>query len=50
MFQSPLTVAPPLRVVEEGVELGIAGDRQAINAALALQLCRIWLRRKGHGQ
>lgn len=42
----PLYVAPPLTkgelsVLDQG--LGIAGDKQRYNAALAVQLCRVWL-------
>ncbi|KAK7488094.1 hypothetical protein BaRGS_00020685 [Batillaria attramentaria] len=43
---SPLYVAPPLTQEElcaQSQGLGIAGDRQRYNAALAVQLCRVWL-------
>ncbi|KAK7487409.1 hypothetical protein BaRGS_00021371 [Batillaria attramentaria] len=41
----PLYVAQPLAStgLPGGLPLGIAGDRQRYNAALAVQLCQVWL-------
>uniref|UniRef100_A0A803TCN2 Folylpolyglutamate synthase n=1 Tax=Anolis carolinensis TaxID=28377 RepID=A0A803TCN2_ANOCA len=47
----PLWVCPDLGAFEEGgrpLRLGLAGDHQRSNAALALQLCRAWLHRHTH--
>nr|XP_060613560.1 folylpolyglutamate synthase, mitochondrial [Anolis sagrei ordinatus] len=47
----PLWVCPDLGAFEEGgrpLRLGLAGDHQRSNAALALQLCRTWLRQNPH--
>ena len=35
---------------DESVQLGIAGHKQVYNAALALQLCRVWLSAHGRGE
>nr|KAG5699993.1 hypothetical protein BaRGS_001812 [Batillaria attramentaria] len=53
--ECPLFVAPPLNESQlgEGLCLGIAGGKQLYNAALAVQLARIWLQDKnglGHSQ
>ncbi|KAK7487410.1 hypothetical protein BaRGS_00021372, partial [Batillaria attramentaria] len=46
--ECPLYVAPPLDISQlgEGFCLGIAGGKQVCNAALAVQLSRIWLQKK----
>nr|KAG5699989.1 hypothetical protein BaRGS_001808 [Batillaria attramentaria] len=46
--ECPLFVAPPLNESQlgEGLCLGIAGGKQLYNAALAVQLARIWLQDK----
>ncbi|KAK9123215.1 hypothetical protein Sjap_012817 [Stephania japonica] len=45
----PLDVVPPLDPKElKGVELGLAGDHQFINAALAIALCKCWLQETGN--
>lgn len=46
----PLYLCPELDDFEEGcraLELGLAGAHQRSNAALALQLARMWLQRRG---
>ncbi|NXA34759.1 FOLC protein, partial [Eudromia elegans] len=46
----PLYVCPELDAFEEGgrvLALGLAGEHQRSNAALALQLARAWLQRRG---
>ncbi|XP_067165010.1 folylpolyglutamate synthase, mitochondrial isoform X2 [Apteryx mantelli] len=46
----PLYLCPELDAFEEGgraLALGLAGDHQRSNAALALQLARAWLQRRG---
>lgn len=50
-LQCPLYLCPPLEALEEGVPpltLGLEGDHQRSNAALALQLARCWLQQKDH--
>ncbi|KAG8512795.1 Folylpolyglutamate synthase, mitochondrial [Galemys pyrenaicus] len=47
----PLYLCPPLEALEEGVlplTLGLEGEHQRSNAALALQLARCWLQQQGH--
>ncbi|XP_064435582.1 folylpolyglutamate synthase, mitochondrial isoform X2 [Mirounga angustirostris] len=47
----PLYLCPPLEALEEGgppLALGLDGEHQRFNAALALQLARCWLQQKGH--
>ncbi|XP_036892810.1 folylpolyglutamate synthase, mitochondrial isoform X2 [Sturnira hondurensis] len=47
----PLYLCPPLEALEEGgppLTLGLEGEHQRSNAALALQLARCWLQHKGH--
>ncbi|XP_040860455.1 folylpolyglutamate synthase, mitochondrial isoform X1 [Ochotona curzoniae] len=47
----PLYLCPPLEVLEEGgppLSLGLEGEHQRANAALALQLAHCWLRRQEH--
>ncbi|ELK26593.1 Folylpolyglutamate synthase, mitochondrial [Myotis davidii] len=47
----PLYLCPPLEALEEGgppLTLGLEGEHQRANAALALQLARCWLQRKDH--
>ncbi|XP_031810552.1 folylpolyglutamate synthase, mitochondrial isoform X3 [Sarcophilus harrisii] len=47
----PLYLCPSLEAFEEEaqpLQLGLAGDHQRSNAALALQLARCWLQRQGH--
>ncbi|XP_044776248.1 folylpolyglutamate synthase, mitochondrial isoform X2 [Neomonachus schauinslandi] len=47
----PLYLCPPLEALEEGgppLTLGLDGEHQRFNAALALQLARCWLQQKGH--
>nr|XP_048288083.1 folylpolyglutamate synthase, mitochondrial isoform X1 [Myodes glareolus] len=47
----PLYLCPPLEALEEGglpLTLGLEGDHQRSNAALALQLAHCWLERQGH--
>lgn len=49
--QCPLYLCPPLEVLEEGgppLSLGLEGEHQRANAALALQLAHCWLRRQEH--
>ncbi|NXV85363.1 FOLC protein, partial [Calonectris borealis] len=48
--QCPLYLCPELDAFEGGrwaLKLGLAGDHQRSNAALALQLARTWLQRRG---
>ena len=40
--QAPLIVAPPL---DGSVQLGLSGAHQRLNAAMAVQLCRLWAAR-----
>lgn len=43
--QVPLLVAPPLESFQAGgqaITLGLAGAHQRLNAAMAVQLCRLW--------
>lgn len=50
-LQCPLYLCPPLEALEEGgppLTLGLEGEHQRSNAALALQLARCWLQRKDH--
>ncbi|XP_004455667.1 folylpolyglutamate synthase, mitochondrial isoform X2 [Dasypus novemcinctus] len=47
----PLYLCPPLEALEEGgppLTLGLKGDHQRSNAALALQLARCWLQWQDH--
>ncbi|XP_005625388.2 folylpolyglutamate synthase, mitochondrial isoform X8 [Canis lupus familiaris] len=47
----PLYLCPPLEALEEGgppLALGLEGEHQRSNAALALQLARCWLQQKNH--
>uniref|UniRef100_A0A8D0Y888 Folylpolyglutamate synthase n=1 Tax=Sus scrofa TaxID=9823 RepID=A0A8D0Y888_PIG len=47
----PLYLCPPLEALEEGgppLTLGLEGEHQRSNAALALQLTHCWLQQKGH--
>ncbi|XP_032490426.1 folylpolyglutamate synthase, mitochondrial isoform X4 [Phocoena sinus] len=47
----PLYLCPPLEALEEGgplLTLGLEGEHQQANAALALQLARCWLQQKGY--
>ncbi|XP_060056202.1 folylpolyglutamate synthase, mitochondrial isoform X2 [Erinaceus europaeus] len=47
----PLYLCPPLDALEEGgppLMLGLDGDHQRSNAALALQLARCWLQQQDH--
>lgn len=49
--QCPLYLCPELDAFEgdnQALELGLAGAHQRSNAALALQLARTWLQRRGH--
>lgn len=49
--QCPLYLCPELDAFEAGtqvLELGLAGSHQRSNAALALQLSRTWLQRRGY--
>ncbi|XP_058081184.1 folylpolyglutamate synthase-like isoform X2 [Magnolia sinica] len=51
IFKIPLKVASPLdRGKLGGLELGMAGDHQFINAGLAIALCRCWLQQTGHSK
>lgn len=47
--QIPLEVCPPLETLDDpaSLSLGLAGDHQRINAALAVALCRKWTERAG---
>ncbi|KAM6169611.1 folylpolyglutamate synthase, mitochondrial isoform 2-T2 [Rhynchocyon petersi] len=47
----PLYLCPPLEVLEEGgppLTLGLEGEHQRSNAALALQLAQCWLQQQNH--
>ncbi|XP_054544625.1 folylpolyglutamate synthase, mitochondrial isoform X2 [Talpa occidentalis] len=47
----PLYLCPPLEALEEGglpLTLGLEGEHQRSNAALALQLARCWLKLRNH--
>ncbi|KAM9206790.1 folylpolyglutamate synthase, mitochondrial isoform 1-T1 [Dugong dugon] len=47
----PLYLCPPLEALEEGgppLTLGLEGEHQRSNAALALQLAHCWLQRQDH--
>ncbi|CAI9302723.1 unnamed protein product [Lactuca saligna] len=45
----PLEVANPLDVkLLNGLDLGLVGDHQYLNAGLAIKLCSTWLQRTGH--
>ncbi|XP_075295246.1 folylpolyglutamate synthase, mitochondrial isoform X1 [Opisthocomus hoazin] len=51
--ECPLYLCPELDAFEGGrraLELGLAGTHQRSNAALALQLARTWLQRRGLGE
>lgn len=50
-WQCPLYLCPPLEALEEGgppLTLGLEGEHQRSNAALALQLARCWLQQKDY--
>ncbi|KAJ7546617.1 hypothetical protein O6H91_08G047100 [Diphasiastrum complanatum] len=48
MLKTQLEVAPPLETYNRGnLRLGLEGDHQRINAALAIALCRCWSQRSG---
>ena len=50
-LQCPLYLCPPLQAREEGgppLTLGLEGEHQRSNAALALQLAHCWLQQKGY--
>lgn len=50
-LQCPLYLCPPLEALEEGgppLILGLEGEHQRSNAALASQLARCWLQQKAH--
>lgn len=48
-MQVHLEVAAPLDAsVLSGLHLGLEGEHQYINAALAIALCSTWLQRTGH--
>lgn len=46
-----MSVATPLEAFEGSsrIELGLAGDHQRSNAAVAVQLCRLWALRASRG-
>uniref|UniRef100_A0A7N0UVQ6 Folylpolyglutamate synthase n=1 Tax=Kalanchoe fedtschenkoi TaxID=63787 RepID=A0A7N0UVQ6_KALFE len=45
----PLKVAPPLDVnLLNGLQLGLVGEHQYLNAGLAIALCTTWLQETGH--
>ncbi|XP_057441902.1 folylpolyglutamate synthase [Lotus japonicus] len=45
----PLQVVPPLDAkLLNGLRLGLEGEHQYLNAALAIALCNTWLKRTGH--
>ncbi|PKI46612.1 hypothetical protein CRG98_032954 [Punica granatum] len=45
----PLQVAPPLDAnLLKGLNLGLVGEHQYVNAGLAVALCCTWLQRTGH--
>lgn len=48
-MQISLEVAPPLESFDDpsAISLGLAGDHQRINAALAVALCQKWTERAG---
>lgn len=49
--QCPLYLCPPLEALEEGglpLTLGLEGEHQRSNAALALQLAHCWLEQQDH--
>lgn len=49
--QCPLYLCPPLEALEEvglPLSLGLEGEHQRSNAALALQLARCWLEQQDH--
>lgn len=48
-FQVTLQVVSPLNPsLLNGLNLGLEGEHQYLNAGLAIALCRTWLRRTGH--
>ena len=49
LAQIPLEIAPPLESCDDpsAISLGLAGDHQRINAALAVALCQRWTQRAG---
>ncbi|XP_010256780.1 PREDICTED: folylpolyglutamate synthase isoform X2 [Nelumbo nucifera] len=45
----PLQIAPPLDInLLNGLELGLHGEHQYLNAGLAVALCRTWLQKTGY--
>ncbi|XP_042487173.1 folylpolyglutamate synthase-like isoform X2 [Macadamia integrifolia] len=45
----PLQIALPLDInLLNGLDLGLVGEHQYINAGLAIALCRTWLQKTGH--
>ncbi|XP_042503602.1 folylpolyglutamate synthase-like isoform X2 [Macadamia integrifolia] len=45
----PLQIVMPLDIsLLNGLELGLVGEHQYINAGLAIALCRTWLQKTGH--
>ncbi|XP_043695944.1 folylpolyglutamate synthase isoform X3 [Telopea speciosissima] len=45
----PLQIVTPLDIsLLNGLELGLVGEHQSINAGLAIALCRTWLQKTGH--
>lgn len=48
-LQVPLEVTEPLDCKQiKGLKLGLSGDHQFYNAALAVSLCRCWLQKTGN--
>uniref|UniRef100_A0A5F9CDM9 tetrahydrofolate synthase n=1 Tax=Oryctolagus cuniculus TaxID=9986 RepID=A0A5F9CDM9_RABIT len=51
IFKCPLYLCPPLEALEDGgppLSLGLEGEHQRSNAALALQLAHCWLQQQDH--
>lgn len=49
VLQVPLQVANPLdSKLLNGLNLGLVGDHQYVNAGLAIKLCSTWLQNTGH--
>ncbi|PIA54584.1 hypothetical protein AQUCO_00900862v1 [Aquilegia coerulea] len=47
----PLQVAQPLDIsLLNGLQLGLHGEHQYLNAGLAIALCRTWLQKTGHSE
>ncbi|KAF5189000.1 Folylpolyglutamate synthase [Thalictrum thalictroides] len=47
----PLQVARPLDIsLLNGLQLGLHGEHQYLNAGLAIALCRTWLQKTGHSE